>query len=517
MTRFAPCLPLFLLISISAVLARFPDGLRKLQHSLASKKGEFPGTLSPEHHETGVNFTRRALSRRFTKPEVDQFHVNGSSIPHVNFDVGDSWSGLLPISADPHETRKLFFWYFPPTAKGNENDLIFWTNGGPGCSSLEGFLQENGPISWQYGQAKPTPNPFSWTNLGHMLWVEQPVGTGFSQGVPDIQNETDLAVQLVGFLQQFLNVFSELKGKNFYLTGESYAGFYVPYLADYILSNPSALDLKVQGMWLGSPTLGEDVTSIEVPAVNFVHKNLNVFALNQSFLAYIDQTADSCNYTSYLSKYLTYPPPPAPFPLPGSSTVADPGCELRDEIIFAALILNPAFNLYRIFDMPPVLWDVLGFPGSFPQIQVQPVYFNDPKVKEAIHAPMDVQWTECSAESVFVGSGDTSLPPSFEVLPRVMEQGIRTVVVTGLADFVDAPCDPKTFGVSMTWCGEQGFQSAPIPDSFIVDGVGAFGTVQSERGLTFYEVEITGHMIPQFNPPAAFQSMQYLLGIRDTP
>ena len=54
-----------------------------------------------------------------------------------------------------------------------------------------------------------------------MLWVEQPVGTGFSQGVPNARNEEDVAAQLVGFFQQFLEVFSELKGKKFYLTGES--------------------------------------------------------------------------------------------------------------------------------------------------------------------------------------------------------------------------------------------------------------------------------------------------------
>jgi carboxypeptidase D len=42
--------------------------------------------------------------------------------------------------------------------------------------------------------------------------------------------------------------------------------------------------------------------------------------------------------------------------------------------------------------------------------------------------------------------------------------------------------------------GEQGFQNAPVPDSLILDGVGAFGTVQSERGLTLYELPITGHM-----------------------
>jgi carboxypeptidase D len=94
------------------------------------------------------------------------------------------------------------------------------------------------------GQAKPTVNEQSWTNLSSILWVEQPVGTGFSQGIPNAQNEDDVAAQLVGFMQQFLEVFSELKGKKLYLTGESvrfypslfkcrayltqYAGTYVP-------------------------------------------------------------------------------------------------------------------------------------------------------------------------------------------------------------------------------------------------------------------------------------------------
>ena len=118
---------------------------------------------------------------------------------------------------------QLFFWFFPPGPQGSLDDLIFWygkgfisptgdilmlysqrTNGGPGCSSLEGLLQENGvsvfrhrdlsfsltfmqPMSWSWGQAKPTQNQFSWTNLSSVLFVEQPVGTGFSQGTPNIR------------------------------------------------------------------------------------------------------------------------------------------------------------------------------------------------------------------------------------------------------------------------------------------------------------------------------------------
>ena len=71
MTRVALYLPLLLLISVSAVFARFPDALLRLQHSLASKKGEFPGTGSPIHHEASVNLTRRTV-RRFANRQTDR-------------------------------------------------------------------------------------------------------------------------------------------------------------------------------------------------------------------------------------------------------------------------------------------------------------------------------------------------------------------------------------------------------------------------------------------------------------
>ena len=56
-----------------------------------------------------------------------------------------------------------------------------------------------------------------------MLYVEQPVGTGFTQGTPNITNESELAQQFVGFFDQFVKTF-KLEGSPTYLTGESYAG-----------------------------------------------------------------------------------------------------------------------------------------------------------------------------------------------------------------------------------------------------------------------------------------------------
>lgn len=452
----------------------------------------------------------------FSNPKASQFYVDGSTIPDVNFDVGPSWSGLIPISAAANESRMLFFWFFPPGPEGSLDDLIFWTNGGPGCSSLEGMFQENGPFTWDYGQARPTQNQWSWTNLSSVLYVDQPVGTGFSVGEPNAMNEDDVATQLVGFLQQFLEIFSELKGKKFYLTGESYAGVYIPYIANFIYENTttSTLDLDLQGIWISDPSIGWDVVQIAVPAVAFVHKYEHVFSLNQTFLAQMDSLAEQCNYADYMAKYVTYPPRGL-LPLPGTNVEFDEGCDVWDMIFNASLIVNPAFNPYRIFDMWPVLWDVLGDPGAFPQAQT-PVYFDRADVKAAIHTPVEVEWAECGEANVFP-NGDASLPPAYTVLPNVIEKSQRVVIVHGLADFVLIAEGTRIVLQNMTWGGMQGFQKPIAVDSFIVDGVGALGNMHSERGLTYVEVALSGHMVPQFSPRAALQVMQYLVGLRDSP
>ncbi|KAJ3506989.1 hypothetical protein NMY22_g17076 [Coprinellus aureogranulatus] len=347
-----------------------------------------------------------------------------------------------------------------------------------------------------------------------VLWVEQPVGTGFSQGTPNITNENDLAEQVVGFLGQFLGVFSELKGKKLYLTGESYAGKYIPYIADHIYSHPNSLELDLQGIWIADPSLTYDVVQQQIPAVDFVHKYENVFALNNTMMSHLDETAEKCGYTDYMKTYVTYPPN-GTLPLPNNTAKVEPECDVWDMIFEAALQINPAFNIYRIFDTYPILWDVLGFPGSFPDEQ-SPIYFDRPEVKAAINAPADVKWEECSSVDVFP-NGDRSPDSALSVLPGVIEKSKRAVIIHGLADYILMADGTRIAIQNMTWNGEQGFQEPIAEDSFIVDGIGAMGTSHTERGLTYIEVVLSGHMIPQFSPVAAFQSMKYLMGFRDSP
>lgn len=72
-----------------------------------------------------------------------KFAVDGTAIPDVHFDIGESYAGLLPIS-DKANASELFFWFVPSANELAGDEILIWLNGGPGCSSLEGFLQEQG-------------------------------------------------------------------------------------------------------------------------------------------------------------------------------------------------------------------------------------------------------------------------------------------------------------------------------------------------------------------------------------
>jgi carboxypeptidase D len=80
-----------------------------------------------------------------------EFAVNGSALPEVDFNIGESYAGTLPISDNQSDINRLWFWFFPSTNPLASKEIVIWLNGGPGCSSLDGLFQENGPFLWQSG------------------------------------------------------------------------------------------------------------------------------------------------------------------------------------------------------------------------------------------------------------------------------------------------------------------------------------------------------------------------------
>jgi cathepsin A (carboxypeptidase C) len=150
-------------------------------------------------------------------------------LPGLAYDPGfQQYAGYLTVDTD-HQ-RKLFYWYVESQNDPETDPVVFWTNGGPGCSGLLGFGTEHGPfyIS-QTGDL--TPNPYSWNSLANMLYMEQPAGVGFSYSEKNSDYSTGdskVASDAFEFIVQFFNRFPERLSNPFYVASESYGGHYIP-------------------------------------------------------------------------------------------------------------------------------------------------------------------------------------------------------------------------------------------------------------------------------------------------
>ena len=252
---------------------------------------------------------------------------------------------------------------------------------------------------------------------------------------------------------------------------------------------------------------GVSANSIVVPVVPYLNHWENTFALNESFMAAAQERADSCGYTDYINTYLTFPPP-GPLPMPKNSSL---DCDLFDDVFSAALEVNPCFNIYHILDTCPHLFNVLGIvnQGDYFPPGAQ-VYFNRSDVQAAINAPVGTNWMQCTDTNVFEGpygnnsQGDESLGPAQDgVLAQIIESTNNTIIGVGGLDYL-LPINGTLLALqNMTWNGLQGFQTAPSNSFFVpyhpeynlgfLAGAGDLGSWVTERGLTFYTVDLAGH------------------------
>ena len=160
--------------------------------------------------------------------------------------------GYIPIMKDPG--NEFFYWHFKSKSKSPQNDpVLIWLQGGPGCASETGLFRELGPFKIDQKTGKVLERAESWNQNANLVFLDQPLGTGFSTvttGHVALDHQT-VQKQFLLFYENFLNKYPEYRGRKVYVTGESYGGHWIPY-ASYALMQSNNPDIDFGGMIIGN-------------------------------------------------------------------------------------------------------------------------------------------------------------------------------------------------------------------------------------------------------------------------
>jgi vitellogenic carboxypeptidase-like protein len=189
-------------------------------------------------------------------------------------------SGYLPVSSTSNSS--IFYTFYEAqnsTSPLSQTPLLIWLQGGPGCSSMLANFYELGP--WRVTKSLTLePNPGSWNRIFGLIFLDNPIGTGFSVASTPQEIPTDqkgVAKHLFAAITRFVQLDPVFKHRPIYITGESYAGKYVPAIGYYILEKNAKLKdserVNLAGLAIGDG-LTDPVTQVVTHAANAYYVGL---------------------------------------------------------------------------------------------------------------------------------------------------------------------------------------------------------------------------------------------------
>lgn len=174
------------------------------------------------------------------------------------------FSGYITVNKD--HGRALFYWFFEAQSQPSKKPLVLWLNGGPGCSSIGyGAAAELGPLRVSENGNGLHFNKYAWNQEANLLFLESPIGVGFSYtNTSSDMNKLDddfVAEDAYNFLVNWLESYPQFKTREFFLAGESYAGHYVPQLAELVYDRNKERTryphINLKGFIVGNPETEE--------------------------------------------------------------------------------------------------------------------------------------------------------------------------------------------------------------------------------------------------------------------
>ncbi|MCJ1377649.1 Cell death protease [Xylographa soralifera] len=399
------------------------------------------------------------------------------------------------IEVIPEHDGNLFFWHFENRHLANRHRTVIWLNGGPGCSSMDGALMEIGPYRTT-DDSHLTYNDGSWDEFANLLFVDNPVGTGFSYVDTDSFDHdlTEMANHMVIFLEKYFDLFPEHQDNDLYLAGESYAGQHIPYIAQAIIDrNKNAGGSKLwnlSGLLIGNGWIAPQEQSYAY--LEFAYKS-GMVEKGSDIGKQLEAKQAVC--TAVLEKdgknaHVDYPP-----------------CEgILQDILRLTQKNGRCTNMYdvRLDDIYPSCG--MNWPPDL--VNITP-YLRRQDVTAALHINSDKKtgWQECSG-SVGRAFRAHDSKPSISLLPDLLSQ-VPILLFSGDQDLICNHLGTEELIHNMVWNGGTGFELdpgtwAPRRD-WTFEGQPA-GIYQEARNLTYVLFYNSSHMVP-FDYPRRTRDM----------
>ncbi|CAO1617597.1 unnamed protein product [Parajaminaea phylloscopi] len=413
------------------------------------------------------------------------------------------YSGYLDIS----ETKHLWFALFESRNNPAKDPLQLWLNGGPGCSSSTGLLFELGPCSIADGGNSVVNNPHSWNNKANLLFLDQPVNVGYSytEGSDEVHNTPVAAQDVYAFLQLFLQKFDQYAKLPFHISGESYAGTYIPNIGSVVHNKNKELaqrgglttqgtgpvHINLESLFIGNGLSDPLIQFGSVPEFSCSPDNpYAMFKNDSSTCASLEQKGKTCQslvQTCY--KYNT-----------------------RLTCLPAALycwsnLYGPAQDSgLNLYDLRKKCDREKDGQLCYREMEWMEVYMNKPEVKKAFGASNDVDFQSCNLDinKGFLLQGD-SMHNSAALLPPLIDDGIRVGIYAGVADFMCSWLGNERWVAALQHSLSSEYKDAPTK-KWKSEGHVA-GTVRSAGkgfgNVAFVTIDEAGHMVPHDQPEAA--------------
>ncbi|KAF3437903.1 hypothetical protein FNV43_RR20659 [Rhamnella rubrinervis] len=169
------------------------------------------------------------------------------------------------VGVGEEEEIQLFYYFIESERSPEEDPLVLWLTGGPGCSAFSGLVYEIGPLLFDYEQSNRNSttlqfNPYSWTKVSNIIFLDAPVGTGFSYAMSweAYQNNDILAATTnYNFLRKWLMTHPKFLKNPLYIAGDSYSGLIVPIVAQEIDKGNDEVGVEpkmnLKGYVIGNP------------------------------------------------------------------------------------------------------------------------------------------------------------------------------------------------------------------------------------------------------------------------